>query len=53
MKEKDICPVYMSKINWNCEKKILLRIPNKEKEGLYYLAVKKLSALLRRITSKH
>ena len=28
-------------------------IPNKEKEGWHYLAVKKLSALLRGITSKH
>ena len=28
-------------------------IPNEKKEGWYYLAVKKLSAILRRITSKH
>ena len=28
-------------------------IQNKEKEGLHYLAVKELSALLRRIKSKH
>ena len=28
-------------------------IPNKEKEGRYYLAVQKLSTLLRGITSKH
>ena len=28
-------------------------IPNEEKEGWHYLAVKKLSALLRVITSKH
>ena len=28
-------------------------IPNKEKEGWYYLAVKKLSAFLHGITSKH
>ena len=28
-------------------------IPNEEKEGWYYLAVKQLSALLRAITSKH
>ena len=32
---------------------MLLMIPNKEKEGWHYLAVKKLSALLNRITSKH
>ena len=28
-------------------------IPNEEKEGWYYLIVKKLSALIREITSKH
>ena len=28
-------------------------IPNEEKEGWHYLAVKKLSTLLRGITSKH
>ena len=28
-------------------------IPSEEKKGWYYLAVKKLSALLRGITSKH
>ena len=32
---------------------ILLMIPNEEKEGRHYLAVKKLSALLHGITSKH
>ena len=53
-KEKEICPAYTSKINSNCEKQIiLLMIPNKEKEGWHYLAVKKLSTLLRGITSKH
>ena len=53
-KEKEICPAYISKINLNCEKQIiLLMIPNEEKEGWRYLAVKKLSTLLRGITSKH
>ena len=54
-KEKEICPAYISKINWNCEKQIiLLMIPNEQKEGLWhYLAVKKLFTLLRGITSKH
>ena len=34
MKEKEICPDYISKINSNCEKQvILLVIPNVEKEG--------------------
>ena len=41
IKEKDICPTYISKINSNCEKQIILLImPNKEKEGRYYLALK-------------
>ena len=53
-KEKEICPAYISKINSNCEKQIiLLMVPNKEKEGWHYLAIKKLSALLYGITSKH
>ena len=43
---------YVSKHNSNCEKTvIILMIPNRE--GWYYLAVKKLSALLRGITSNH
>ena len=51
---KKICPAYIPKIYLNCEKQIiLLMIPNEEKEGWHYLAVKKLSALLRGITSKH
>ena len=41
IKEKEICPAYISKINSNCEKQItLLIIPNEEKEGWYYLALK-------------
>ena len=35
------------------KKKILITIPNDEKESCNYLAIKKLPALLRRITSKH
>ena len=46
-KETEMCPAYVSKTNLNCEKQIfLLMIPNKEKEGCHYLAVKKLSGLL-------
>ena len=46
-KEKKICPVYISKINSNCEKQImLLMIPNKEKEGWHYLAVKKIVCII-------
>ena len=52
--EKEIFPVYVSKHNSTGEKHIiLLMIPNEEKEGWHYLAVKKHSALLRGITSKH
>ena len=39
------CHVLISKINRNCEKKVLWKIPNVEKEKLF--------ALLRWITSKH
>ena len=53
-KQKEICPAYVSKVNSNCKKQIvLLMIPNEEKEGWHYLAVKKLPKLLRGITSKH
>ena len=34
-------------------KKILLMVPNEEKEGWDYLAVKKLPRILKEITSKH
>ena len=50
-KQEKICPAYISKHNSNCEKQvILLIISNGEK--WHYFAVKKLSALLRGITSK-
>ena len=39
-KEKEICPVYTLKVISIYEKKILLMIPNKEREGWHYLAVK-------------
>ena len=53
-KEKEIYSAYISKINTNCEKQIiLLMIPNEEKDGWHYLAVKILSAFLRGLTSKH
>ena len=54
IKEKETCPDYISKIDSSCQKQIiLLTIPNEEKEDWNYLAIKKLSALLRGITSKH
>ena len=53
-KEKEILPDYISKHNSTREKQIiLLMIPNEEKEESHYLVVKKLSALLHGITSKH
>ena len=46
--------LYTSKINSSCEKQIILSIiPNVEKEGWHYHAVKKLFSLLREINSKH
>ena len=54
IKEKEIRPTYISKHNLTHEKQIiLLMIPNEEKEGWHYLAVRKLPTLLRGITSKH
>ena len=51
-KKENIYPAYVTKHNSNREKQvILLMVPNGEK--WYYLTVKKLSGLLRRITSKH
>ena len=42
IKEKEILPAYLSKHKSNLEKQIiLLMIPNEEKEGCHYLAVKK------------
>ena len=53
-KEQKILPAYISNHNPTREKTIiLLMIPNKEKEGCHYLALKKIFTLLRGITSKH
>ena len=50
-KEKEVCPAYISKYNSTHEKQIvLLSIPNGK--NWHYLAVTKLSALLRGIASK-
>ena len=47
-KEKNI-PAYLSKINWNFDKQmIILMIPNKGKEGKKTLAVKKLICITKR-----
>ena len=48
--KRKIYPAYISKHNSTLEKQIiLLMIPNEEKEGWHYLAVKILPALLHRI----
>ena len=53
-KDKEILAGYISKYSLIREKQIiLLMIPNEKKEEWHYLAVKKLSALLYRKTSKH
>ena len=51
-KEMEICPAYISNYNSNCEKQITLILISNEK-GWHYLAVGKLSALLKGITSKY
>ena len=55
IKEKEKCPAYISNINSNDKKQIiLLMIPNEgKKEGWHYLSIKILSILLREIKSKH
>ena len=53
-KEKGILPADISKHTSTREKTIiLLMIPNEEKGGLHYLAVKKVSTSLRGIKSRH
>ena len=52
IKEKEIWPGYISK-NQIVKNIILLMISNEEKESWHYRAVKKLSAFLHGIISKH
>ena len=53
-KKENIYPAYVWKHNSDCEKQvILLMIPNGEGQWWHYIAVKKLSALIRGITSKN
>ena len=41
LKKNKTCLAYILKTNSNCENRIiLLMIPNEEKEGWYYLAIK-------------
>ena len=52
--KKYICPAFFSKIISSYEKQmVFLTILNEEEKGWYYIAVKKLSALLRGITLKN
>ena len=51
-KQMEIFPAYISKYNSNCKKIIALLVLCNE-NGWHYFALKKLSALLREITSKH
>ena len=54
IKEKGMLPAYISKHNTTREKQIiLLMIPNEEKEGWHYLAVKRLPASLHKKSSNH
>ena len=39
LNKKETCPTYISKNNSNCDKKILLMIPNEEKEGLRHYSI--------------
>ena len=51
IKEKEIYPAYILNFNSNCEKQIiLLMIPNEKKKTCDYLAVNKLSTVLKGIT---
>ena len=52
-KTEKIYPVFISKHNSNRENQIILLIISNREKQRHYLAVKKLSALLRGITSKH
>ena len=48
-KEKEICPAYISKINSNCQKQvILLMIPKEEKEGWHFFFNKTIVYIIKR-----
>ena len=49
---KEIRPAYVSKHNFKCKNQVVLLMVNDDKKW-HYLAVKKLSALLRGMTSDH
>ena len=53
LKKKKICRAYISKHSSNCEKQVIILMTSNGEKQWHHLAVKKLSALLRGITSKH
>ena len=52
-KKEKIYPAYISKHNSNREKQVILLMISNREERKHFLAVKKISALLRGTTSKH
>ena len=52
LKKKKTYPAYLSKHNSNCQKQVILLMISNSKKW-HYLAVKKLSELLREVTSKN
>ena len=52
-KKQKIYPAYVSKYNSSHEKQVILLMNSNGEKQWHYIAVKKLSALLRGITSKH
>ena len=52
-KKKNINPAYVSKHNSNRQKQVILLMTSNGEKLWHYLRVKKLSALLREITSKN
>ena len=53
LKKKKIYPAYVSNQNLNREKQVILLMISSGEKLWHYLAVKRLSALSREITSKH
>ena len=51
--KKEIEPVYISKYNYKCKKQVILLMITGDGKRWHYLAVKKLSALLRGISSSN
>ena len=52
-KKEKLYLAYVSKHNFSCEKQVILLMISKRERLWHYLSVKRLSALLRGINSKH